>query len=293
MTPIQVGLVGAGPWADIFHAPMVASGPETALSVIWARQPAAAERLAKKHGAKVAGSFDELLDMCDAIVFAVPPNVQADLVPRAAKAGKALLLEKPLGLDLAEAEKVANAVNESGVVNQMMLTNRYSLGVRNFLKEVSSQKPLGAVATYINGAILPGGLFATPWRVEKGSLLDLGPHVIDIFDAALGPVVDIHGAGDPRKWFGITMRHENGAISQAALSLATPVEGEVTGVRVFTDKGEITMDFVGAFGDPNAPATIRSEFAAAIAAKTPHEINVNRALYLQRLLERAARSAGL
>ncbi|MGH0348861.1 Gfo/Idh/MocA family protein [Sinorhizobium meliloti] len=293
MAPIQVGLVGAGPWADIFHAPMMASGPETALSAIWARQPEAAKRLAAKHGAKVAGTFDELLEMCDAVVFAVPPNVQAEFVPRAAAAGKALLLEKPLGLDVKEAERVANAVNDSGVVNQIMLTNRYSTRVRSFLKDVRAQQPLGAVATYINGAILPGGLFATPWRVDKGSLLDLGPHVIDIFDAALGPVVDIHGAGDPRKWFAITLRHESGAVSQAALSLATPVEGEVTGVRVFTDKGEVTMDFVGAFGDPNAPATIRSEFAASISARKPHEINVNRALYLQRLLDRAARSAGL
>ncbi|EJB08141.1 putative dehydrogenase [Rhizobium leguminosarum] len=293
MTPIKVGLVGAGPWADIFHAPMMAAGPETQLTAIWARNPAAAEKLAAKHGAKAVASFYQLLDSCEALVFAVPPDVQAEYVPAAAAAGKALLLEKPLGLSLEQANRLADVVNEAGVVNQVMLTNRYSERVRTFLADVQSKRPIGAIATYINGAILPGGLFATPWRREKGSLLDLGPHVIDIFDAALGPVVEVQGAGDPRSWFGLTLRHQNGAVSQAPLSLATPVEGEVTGVRVFTDQGEVTMDFVGAFGDPKAPATIRAEFSAAIRSGKPHDINVNRALYLQTLLDKAARSAGI
>lgn len=293
MAPISVGLIGAGPWAKLFHAPMMAEGSDTKLTAIWARNMSAAESLASEHNAKAVATVDELLDHCEAVVFAVPPPVQAQYVAKVAAAGKAMLLEKPLGLTLAEAEKVADIVNSSGVVNQVMLTNRYSAGIRRFLADVSATKPLGAIATYINGAILPGGLFATPWRVEHGALLDLGPHVIDIFDAALGPVVDVQGNGDPRRWFGLTLRHENGAISQASLSLATPVEGEVTGVRVFTDKGEFTMDYVGAFGDPLAPATIRKEFAAAIRSGKPHEINVNRALYLQRIIEKAARSAGI
>jgi len=33
-TPIVVGLVGAGPWASMFHAPMLAAGPETRLGMV-------------------------------------------------------------------------------------------------------------------------------------------------------------------------------------------------------------------------------------------------------------------
>jgi predicted dehydrogenase len=291
LTPISIGLIGAGPWAKIFHAPMLTAGDDTVLSAIWARNPDSAQSLASEHGAKAVSSIDELLDNCDAVVFAVPPYVQAEHVAKVAKAGKAMLLEKPIGLSLDEAERVTQIVNDSGVVNQVMFTNRYSAGVRKFLSDVSATKPLGAIATYINGAILPGGLFATPWRVEQGALLDLGPHVIDIFDAALGPVVDAQGSGDPRTWFGLTLRHESGAVSQASLSLATPVEGEITGVRVFTDKGEFTMDYVGAFGDPKAPETIRKEFVAAIRSGKPHDINVNRALHVQKIIAKAAASA--
>lgn len=291
MSALQVGLVGAGPWAHSFHAAMISAGPETELTAIWARRPEAAQELARDYGSTAVDSFDELVDKCEALVFSVPPDVQAALAPIAAKAGKALLLEKPIGLNLAQAEALTDAVLSEGVVTQMMLTNRYSQGVRDFITEARRRTPLGGVATYINGACLAGGYFATPWRVEKGALLDLGPHVLDLFDAALGPIVDIHGRGDPTRWFTVTAEHENGALSQAALSLTTPADGEITGVRVFTDQGELTTDYVGKDGDPKAPHTIRAEFAAAARSGKSHELSIERALYLQRWLDRAERSA--
>jgi predicted dehydrogenase len=43
---IRVGLVGAGPWAGMFTAPMLASAPGMSLAAVWTRRPAAAEALA-------------------------------------------------------------------------------------------------------------------------------------------------------------------------------------------------------------------------------------------------------
>ena len=63
----------------------------------------------------------------------MPPDVQAALAPRAARAGKALLLEKPIALDLAGARALADAVAESGVVTQLVLTKRYHRSTRAFL----------------------------------------------------------------------------------------------------------------------------------------------------------------
>src|SRR5690348_7189167 len=101
--PVEVGLVGAGPWAATMHGPVLAAGPQTRLSAVWARRPDAAAELAARLGTHAAGSFEELLDRCEAVAFAVPPDVQSTLAPRAARAGKALLLEKPLALDLSAA----------------------------------------------------------------------------------------------------------------------------------------------------------------------------------------------
>ena len=81
-----MGLVGAGPWATVVHAPLIAGGPGTSLEVVWARREDAAVELASAYGAAVAGSFEELLARCDAVAFAVPPDIQAGLATRAAQA---------------------------------------------------------------------------------------------------------------------------------------------------------------------------------------------------------------
>lgn len=291
MAGVKVGLVGAGPWAELFHAPMITGGPETELAAVWSRRPEPAQQLAASTGATAAGSLEELLDACEAVVFAVPPDAQAKLAPIAAKAGKALLLEKPIGLDLAQSEALVDAVGATGVPTQVMFTNRYSPKVRDFLAKAKWSTPIGAVGSYINQAGLPGGTFATPWRVDKGSLLDLGPHVLDLLDAAVGPIVEIEGQGDPRRWYVITATHENGAISQASMTLFAPVVADVAGVKIYTEQGELNADFVGIDGDPEVPGVIRREFAETTTSGTSHELDLHRALYVQRLMDRAARSS--
>lgn len=116
-TLINVGLIGAGPWARATHARMLAAGQETQLTAVWARRPEAAREIVDTYGAMAAGTPEELFERREAVAFAVPPAAQAELAVRAAKAGKAVLLEKPLGLDLASAPAVADAVAEAGVVS--------------------------------------------------------------------------------------------------------------------------------------------------------------------------------
>src|ERR1700741_3239448 len=130
MTAVGIGLVGAGPWAQIFHAPMITGGPETELTAVWARRPEAAQEIAEQFNANVATSFEALLGSVDALVFGVPPFIQAELAAQAALAGKPMLLEKPIGVDLAQAEKLVQAIDEAGVATQVMFTNRYSPRIR-------------------------------------------------------------------------------------------------------------------------------------------------------------------
>src|SRR5207237_750180 len=125
-----------GPWAGMFTAPMLAAGPTTVLSAIWARRPEPARALASEHGAVAAPSLDDLFAECDAVAFAVAPDVQASLAPTAAAAGKHLLLEKPLGFTVEQAEAIATAARAAGVITQMMLTYRYTNAVREFLTAV-------------------------------------------------------------------------------------------------------------------------------------------------------------
>ncbi|MFF2852230.1 Gfo/Idh/MocA family protein [Streptomyces sp. NPDC058001] len=283
--PVKVGLVGAGPWARAAHAPMLAAGPETELTAVWARRPDAALELATAYGAAVAGSFDELLDRCEAVAFAVPPDVQAELAVRAAKAGRALLLEKPLGLDLAAARRVAEAAGDAGVVTQLVLTNRYLPETRRFLAAARERDVLGARACCLHGAFL-GGDFATPWRLEHGAVLDLGPHLLDLLDASVGPIVSLRATGDPRRWVELTCEHENGAISQASLSGAVALPEGRTRVELFGQGPELVFDAAGLDHSVCWP-TLRGEFGTAVRTGVSSDVDVRRGLRLQELLAMA------
>ncbi|MBP0460341.1 Gfo/Idh/MocA family protein [Streptomyces montanisoli] len=284
--PVRVGLAGAGPWARAMHARMLAAGPETRLTAVWARRPEAAAETAAPYGAAVAASFDELLERSEAIAFAVPPAVQAELAVRAARAGKALLLEKPLAAGLDEARALADTVAESGVVSQLVLTKRYHPVTRDFLRRAASVRVTGARSCYLHGAFL-GGEFATSWRLEQGALYDLGPHLLDLLDASVGPIASVRAAGDSRRWIELTCEHENGAVSQASLSGSVRLARARTRVELYGEDGEVVYDTAELDHEECWPV-LRREFAAAVRTGRPTPLDAARGLRLQELIARAA-----
>jgi predicted dehydrogenase len=269
---------------------MIDGGPGTRLAAVWARRPEAAQHLAAQYNAKATTDFHELLEECRAVAFAVPPDVQAQYAPRAAAAGRHLLLEKPLAFTLKEAHRVADAVAEAGVISQLVLTNRYRASVRNFIKDAQAAAPLGALGDFIAGGARPGALFATPWRMERGALLDLGPHMLDLLDTAIGPISEVRAEGDPTRWVALTVRHENDVLSQATLSITAPVAEGTLDCRVISEGGLVWLrDTPGYLLDDRAEVhrTIMREFAEAVATGRPHQLDAARGLYLQELLDRA------
>jgi len=268
---------------------MLAAHPDTTLAAVWARRMVAAEEVARPYGAAAHDSFDRFLEQVDAVAFAVPPDVQAPLAVRAARAGKALLLEKPLALDLSGAEEVARVVEETGVATQTVLTWRYEPAVRVVLAEAARHTPLGGRGWFLSGGFL-GGMFATPWRLVHGPLFDLGPHVIDLLDAALGPVVGLRAHGDPLGWVGLLLDHEGGAVSEASLCGTTRVDPARAGVEVHTAAGVLDVDTTGLSG--SVTDTIVGEFVDAVRTGVPHPLDVHRGLHLQRLLVEAAGQLG-
>ncbi len=288
MRPIPVGLVGAGPWAEMVHAPMLAAGSETRLAAVWARRPEAAKSLAAHHGAEAVGTWEALLDRCDAVAFAVPPDVQAQLAVKAARAGKHLLLEKPLALTLADARAVAKAVADAGVMTQLVLSYRFRAHTLDFLAAVRELEPVGAHAEFLTGGYLDGP-FATPWRREHGALLDLGPHVLDLLDAALGPIERVTALGDPRRWIALTCRHAGGPISQASLSGTLVVPETIWRCVVHGRQGTRIFD---PNHDDRAPdwGAVRRAFADGIRTGRAPEFGVERGLRLQEWIDEASRS---
>lgn len=285
VAPLAVGLVGAGPWATAVHAPMLAAGPETRLAAVWSRTHDSAGALAAAHGATASETFDDLLDRCEAVAFAVPPTVQPEYAVRAARAGKALLLEKPLALDVEGAEAIADAVAEAGVGSIVVLTYRFAAVVREFLAAVAAMPVTGGRACFLSGAFLDGP-FAGGWRAEHGALLDVGPHILDLVDAAMGQVVGIDAHGDPHRWVGLLLEHESGARSEVSISCSVAITPSRTEIEVFGPEGALAID--GRAGArPESFATLRRELAEVARRRGGHECDAARGFYVQQLVARA------
>ena len=281
---VRVGLVGAGPWAAMFHAPMLSADAGTTLAAVWSRRPEAARALAGNHGAVAATSFEDLLARCEAVAFAVPPDIQADLAPVAAAAGKHLVLEKPLAFTLEGAERVAAAVDEAGVQTVLMLRNRFTVVGQSFVRAAQTTPARGGIASCVTGAALPGSPFATPWRVERGALLDVGPHVLDLMDAAMGRIEHIDAAGDPLRWLAMTTHHEGGALGSVALSITSPVGPGKFRCEVVNDDGPVVFDGAQSDQDTGVGDAITRTLATAVETGRPAPVDVHRGLHLQRLV---------
>ncbi|MEV4009931.1 Gfo/Idh/MocA family oxidoreductase [Nonomuraea angiospora] len=279
MEPVAVGLVGAGPWARMAHAPMLAKGPHTRLAGVWARRPEAAAQL----GAPVYERIEELFDVCEAVAFCVPPAVQAELAVRAARAGKALLLEKPLADTLDGARRLAGAVAEAGVASQLVLTLRYAIQTRTFLTRCAEIQPFGGHAANISGTLLGDHPFATPWRLERGALLDVGPHVIDLLGAALGPVTGVRAHGNPLGWIGLLLEHEGGAVSETSLCMTAVGEPPPPTFAVYGRTGSAVLPHF----DDDPLDTIAEEFAATVRNGGGHPLDAAHGLRLQEIIAEA------
>ena len=122
---IEAALFGAGRIGRI-HAGNLARLPGARLKYVADVNQAAAGELASRHGAKVATVDAALADRTiGAVVIASSTDTHADLLLRAAKAGKAIFCEKPVDLDLARAVSAAETVERAGVTCLIGFQRRY------------------------------------------------------------------------------------------------------------------------------------------------------------------------
>jgi predicted dehydrogenase len=217
--PLRLGLVGTGHWAQITHAPALASTDQVEFTAVWGRNAEAAGALAREHGVLAFTDFDAFLAEVDAISFSVPPDVQSELAVRAARAGKHLLLEKPIATSDDAAQRLVDAVRTARVATVVFLTARFQPDVRAWLGEIAQLGGWrGGHGVWVGSALEEGNPFNTPWRRDKGGLWDLGPHVISLLWAALGPVVGVTADSGPHDVAHLVLHHAGGASSTVTVT---------------------------------------------------------------------------
>jgi predicted dehydrogenase len=217
--PLRFGLVGTGYWARIAHAPALASTEGIELAGVWGRDRRAAFALAAEHGAAAFGEIEAMLAAVDGVAFAVPPDVQAPIATAAARAGKHLMLEKPIAIAEAEADELVAAVDEGQVASVVFFTLRFREDMRAWLADVTARGGwAGGLASWFGSSLLATSPFNTPWRRDKGALWDLAPHMIALLWPALGPVTSVTADAGPVDVSHLILHHEGGASSTMTVS---------------------------------------------------------------------------
>jgi len=257
---MRFAVVGTGYWARETHATALAAHPDAELVGVWGRSLARATELAEAFGARPYESVDDLFTDVDAVAFAVPPDVQAELAVRAAAAGCHLLLDKPLAFTTAAADRIVEAVDHAGVRSLVFFTSRFTANVADWLIEVQQEPGWNSGHVRIYASIFePGNPFGqSEWRRTRGALWDVGPHALSILVPALGPVTHViadRGQGDAVT---VLLHHESGAASTMSLSLTAPPGSRGNAWQLFGEHRQTSM--------PEAMTTPVEAMGACISA---------------------------
>ena len=223
---IRVGFLGAGLIATYHSKSLHVSGADVTWAGVFDPDPARAQDFARASGATVCATEDEVLDDCDAVYVCTWTAEHPRLVAAAAARGLPVFSEKPLAVDLASARGMAEAVERSGIVNQVGLVLRHSPAfglLKALAADPANGRPMSVVVR--DDQFIPvQGSYRSTWRGDvtkagAGTLLEHSIHDLDMLEHVLGPVAevsartagfhDIPGIEDVAT---LSLRFESGAI---------------------------------------------------------------------------------
>ena len=180
------------------------------------------------HPYPLAASLEQILadPSLEALLILTPPNTHLDLVERAARAGKHVLLEKPLDATVERAERLVAAMERARRRLGVVLQHRFRAVSRRLAALVAT----GELGPLVSGSAAirwwrPPEYFAEGGRGTKardggGVLLTQAIHTLDLFQSLAGPIAEVAAFAatsplrriDTEDVVGAAIRFGNGAI---------------------------------------------------------------------------------
>ena len=250
--PLRFGLIGAGR-IGTYHATTLARRlPGAELVMVADPAVGAAERLARELGAEPTLDPQALIHdpRVEAVAITCASTAHADLVVAAARAGKAVFVEKPMALTLSDADRAIAACHEAGVTLQVGFNRRVAadfaaarqvvvdggIGTPQLMRSLTRDPGLA------NPAAVP------PWTIFTQTLIhdfdtlnwfNPGARAVEVSamaDALVAPDFKASGLLDTAV---VTIRYDNGAIATAEASFSAAYGYDVRG-EVFGSAGMVT-----------------------------------------------------
>jgi predicted dehydrogenase len=296
---INVGIIGLG-YIGKTHAQAYSSIPlcfpnapvAVDLKAVWRTSLGRDEDFIRRCGFDLQTTdLDEFFSVpLDLVDICTPTGMHTDFVAAAARHGKAIYCEKPLGIDQADAKYMQELADQAGVLTRVAFVLRFLPAIRQ-MKTLIDSGALGEVLNF-RGRIFHSSylnpLRPMSWRLRRsqsggGAFADLGAHLVDLVQYLLGDVRSVRanmhtlikerpiqaGSSEMEKvdvddWAACTLELENGVFGQIEAARTAPGMPEDTSFQIFSRKGSLiyssnSPDALSIF-DLNKNQNIRASF---------------------------------
>jgi len=321
---LRTAVVGVGAIGSL-HARIYAEHPLSELAAVVDTNPQTAEAVAEPWGVPWFTNVSELLSAAEfeAASVSVPEQFRYETAVPLARAGKHLLLEKPLTPTLAETDRLVSDLGDTGVLTMVNFILRFDPRYTE-AKQAAASGQLGEIHTIFTrrrGSYLGAEIYG----VWTDLLISTGIHDLDAMAwVADAPVTRVYAETISRRLasYGhddaamVMVRFENGVIGVLETSwvmptsLPAPLDASFqavgTGGAIMIDGSNHGLSVVGAAGY-SAPdlthwpivlgkvggdlAASLDHFIRSIRAKSPPEMTLGRARHAQAMVDAAKRSA--
>jgi predicted dehydrogenase len=192
---IGVAIIGSGQIALANHLPGFALCPDTKVVALCDSNPEVVARAAQTTGIKATYTdYNELLkrDNVDAVLIATPNYVHAPIALAAIAAGKHVMCEKPIAMNLAEAMQMLRAAEKANVRHMTAFTYRFVPAMR-YMEHLVRSGAIGTPYHFRAQRFQDWGARNLGWRQVKklagtGELGDMLSHRIDYGHLLVGPI---------------------------------------------------------------------------------------------------------
>ncbi|HAN20761.1 MAG TPA: oxidoreductase [Clostridiales bacterium] len=254
---IKFGIIGCGVISD-FHANAIKDIPnEAELVGVTDIVYDAAEKFSRRHGIKAYANLEEMLSSkeIDVVNICTPSGYHADVVIKAARAGKHIIVEKPMAINAEQLDAIEKTCSECKVIVSSISQNRFARSVM-MTKKAIEDGMLGKIVCadiYMKYNRTQEYYDSGSWRGTKridggGALMNQGIHGVDLLQYLVGPLKSVYAVSktlvrkiEVEDTLSATVEFQSGAIGviQATTSVfpGYPRRLEING-----DKGSIALE---------------------------------------------------
>ena len=242
MKTLRVGVVGVGHIGKN-HARHYAELSGAQFTAIYDTDNAKASAIAEEFGTASVSSLEEFVALVDVASVATPTNTHFDIARSLLRAGKHLLVEKPIAENTAHASELARMAADGGLVLQVGHVERFNPVLSALEKRLTNPRFIEAhrLSPYSNRS------------TDIGVVLDLMIHDLEIIlHLVRSPVQSIDAVGVPvlsksEDIANARVRFESGCVANVTSSRISPEQ--MRKIRVFQEDAYLSLDYQNQRGE--------------------------------------------